>query len=156
MLAFRTNLKSTWPTIQAFGSTTSNTCSSQLELKIKKNKTRNEEVQLKKGRCRELIVFPFVCLFIIPVTLKLPCAGMLRCISMVLLVKVLWVAPLLLLLLHFHPTRGHRGRKAGGQGFETDQLYQGHQALCRHGLVHQEVHSCSQSKNEVKFTYIGI
>lgn len=32
MLAFRTNLKSTWPTMQALGSTSSNTCSSQLEL----------------------------------------------------------------------------------------------------------------------------
>lgn len=39
----------------------------------------------------------------LPVTLKLPGAGVLGCISMVLLMKVLWVASLLLLLLHLHP-----------------------------------------------------
>lgn len=51
----------------------------------------------------------------LPVTLKLPGPGVLGCVSMVLLVKVLWVAALLLLLLHLNPARRHCGREARGQ-----------------------------------------
>lgn len=58
MLAFRTNLKSTWPTIQAFGSTTSNTCSSQLELKIKKKNTE-QRILIKKREMQGTDSFPF-------------------------------------------------------------------------------------------------
>lgn len=62
----------------------------------------------------------------LPVTLKLPGARVLGCISMMLLVKVLRVSALLLLLLHFRPARRHRRREPGGQRLKARQLHQGH------------------------------
>lgn len=82
----------------------------------------------------------------LPVTLKLPGAGVLGCISMVLLMKVLWVASLLLLLLHLHPAWWYCGWEAGSQRLKACQLHQWHQALCGQRLVHQKVHSCTKGK----------
>lgn len=76
-----------------------------------------------------------------PVTLKLPGASVLGGVPVVLLVKVLRVAPLLLLLLHLHPAGGHRRWEARGQRLKAGQLHQGHQAFCGERLVYEEVHS---------------
>ena len=67
---------------------------------------------------------------------------------MVLLVKVLWVASLLLLLLHLHPARWHCGREAGSQRFKACQLHQKHQVLRGQWLVHEEVHSLNKFKDD--------
>ena len=48
MLAFRTNLKSTWPTMQALGNTSSNTCSSQLELQKEHESTTGHSIKALK------------------------------------------------------------------------------------------------------------
>lgn len=160
MLAFRTNLKSTWPTMQALGSTSSNTCSSQLELQKEhgsKNIYKLDITHYMILKDPVPVQVPYYVAHVnpfflpenikkckLPITLKLPGAGVLGCISMVLLVKMLWVASLLLLLLHLHPARRHCGREAGGQCLKTRQLHQRHQALRGQRLVHQEVHSCTK------------
>lgn len=87
-----------------------------------------------------------------PVTLKLPGASVLGGVPVVLLVKVLRVAPLLLLLLHLHPAGGHRRREARGQRLKAGQLHQGHQAFCGERLVYEEVHSWTKPRQEHQST----
>lgn len=71
---------------------------------------------------------------------------MLGGVPVVLLVKVLRVAPLLLLLLHLHPAGGHRRREARRQRLKAGQLHQGHQAFCGERLVDEEVHSWTKKE----------
>lgn len=72
---------------------------------------------------------------------------MLGCIAVVLLVKVLRVSALLLLLLHFHPARWHRGREPGSQGLKAGELHEGHEALRGQRLVHEQVYGCSNTED---------
>lgn len=119
--------------MQALGRTSSKTCSSQLELQKEHGRgslLQRDEGQSYTGReagplgqHRRGPHLSGGALRQLPVTLELPGPGVLGCIAVMLLVKVLRVSALLLLLLHLHPARGHGRREPGSQGLEAGQLY---------------------------------
>lgn len=121
--------------MQAFGRTSSKTCSSQLELQKEHRRgslLQKDEVQSgtegeagpvgQHHRCPSAAHLSGPAFKQLPVTLELPGAGVLGGISVMLLVKVLRVSALLLLLLYLHPAGGHGGREPGSQGLEAGQL----------------------------------